>query len=64
MAKIERYETKLSVMAFIGIFDDLMGTVMPVRLFTLPFFLSCVTTGIESRLVHHVLRCKQKQGSG
>ena len=29
---MERYETKLSVMAFIGVFDELMRTVMPVRL--------------------------------
>lgn len=29
IAKVERYETKLSVMAFIGVFDELMRTVMP-----------------------------------
>ena len=32
IAKVERYETKLSVMAFIGVFDELMRTVMPVCL--------------------------------
>ena len=30
IAKVERYEAKLSVMAFIGVFDELMRTVMPV----------------------------------
>ncbi|KAL9956184.1 hypothetical protein ACROYT_G037628 [Oculina patagonica] len=29
IAKVERYEAKLSVMAFIGVFDELMRTVMP-----------------------------------
>ena len=32
IAKVERYETKLSVMAFIGVFDELMRTVVPVSL--------------------------------
>lgn len=27
---MERYEAKLSVMAFIGVFDELMRTVVPV----------------------------------
>lgn len=29
IAKVERYEAKLSVMAFIGVFDELMRTVIP-----------------------------------
>jgi len=29
IAKVERYEAKLGVMAFIGVFDELMRTVMP-----------------------------------
>lgn len=29
IAKVERYEAKLSVMAFIGVFDELMRTVVP-----------------------------------
>ena len=32
IAKVERYEAKLGVMAFIGVFDELMRTVMPVSL--------------------------------
>ena len=32
IAKVERYEAKLSVMAFIGVFDELMRTVIPVCL--------------------------------
>lgn len=30
---MERYEAKLSVMAFIGVFDELMRTVVPVSVF-------------------------------
>ena len=31
MAKIERYESRLSVMAYMGYFDELVESVMPVR---------------------------------
>lgn len=30
MAQVERYEAKLGVMAFMGVFEELMGTVVPV----------------------------------
>ena len=39
IAKVERYEAKLSVMAFIGVFDELMRTVMPVGFVCILFVL-------------------------
>ena len=30
LAKVKRYEAKLSVLAFIGVFDEVMSTVVPV----------------------------------
>ena len=32
MAKVERYEAKLNVMAYIGLFDELLRGVIPVCL--------------------------------
>ena len=32
MAKVERYEAKLSIMAFMGVFDELTRTVIPVSI--------------------------------
>ena len=45
IAKVERYEAKLGVMAFIGVFDELMRTVMPVSLLLLFFVVVVVFFG-------------------
>ena len=31
LAKVKRYEAKLSVLAFVGVFDEVMSSVVPVR---------------------------------
>lgn len=35
LAKVKRYEAKLSVVAFVGVFDEVMSSVVPVRLMKL-----------------------------
>ena len=45
IAKVERYEAKLSVMAFIGVFDELMRTVMPVGF-------ACKLSG-KTKMIYH-----------
>ena len=40
MAKVERYEAKLSVMAYIGLFDELLRSVIPVCIAITRFFYS------------------------
>ena len=56
IAKVERYESKLSVMAFIGVFDELMRTVMPVCLASTWFMMMlCVLNTVRYALYYILL---------